>query len=75
MLVDEVTEVLRIPQSNIVSTQQIIETNISHRYITGVGKLENRLIILINLNEILTVEEIEQVHHIKEKTEKAPHSD
>ena len=75
MIVDEVIEVLRIPQSNIVSTQEIIETNLSHKYITGVGKLEDRLIILINLNEILTVEEIEQVQHIKEKATKAQSSD
>ena len=49
MIVDEVSEVLRIPTSKVEKTPQLIESEISQRYITGVGKLKDRLLILIDL--------------------------
>ncbi|MCD6583180.1 MAG: chemotaxis protein CheW [Candidatus Omnitrophica bacterium] len=67
MIVDEVSEVLRIPTSKVEKTPQIIESEISQRYITGVGKLEDRLLILIDLAAILSVEEIEHVKKIEQQ--------
>ena len=67
MIVDEVSEVLRIPISKVEKTPQIIESEISQRYITGVGKLEDRLLILIDLAAILSVEEIEHVRKIEQQ--------
>ncbi len=67
MIVDEVSEVLRIPTSKVEKTPQIIESEISQRYITGVGKLEDRLLILIDLAAILSVEEIEHVRKIEQQ--------
>ncbi len=61
MIVDEVTEVLRLPLSRIEKTPQIIETKIGQRYIKGVGKLEERLLILIDLAAILSTDEIEHL--------------
>ena len=67
MIVDEVSEVLRIPTSKVEKTPQLIESEISQRYITGVGKLKDRLLILINLVAILSVEELEHVRKIEQR--------
>lgn len=61
MLVDEVVEVLRISTENINPTPSMIETNIDTRYIEGIGKLENRLFILLNLKKVLTAKEVESM--------------
>ena len=57
MIVDSVSEVIRLPSANIEKTPALIETSIHERYITGVGKVEDRLLILLDLNEVLTQDE------------------
>ena len=67
MIVDEVTEVLRLPTENIDSTPELITTEVHQKYLKGVGKLGERLLILIELAEVLSHEEAEEVK--KTKTE------
>lgn len=67
MIVDEVSEVLNIPLSNIEKTPQVIESDIKQKYITSVGKLKDRLLILIDLAAILSLEEVEQVKNLETK--------
>lgn len=57
LLVDEVTEVLRIPQTNIKSAPEMI-TQIDREYVSGVVTLENRLIILLDLSKVLSEKEL-----------------
>ena len=64
MIVDEVPEVLRIPEDNIDPTPDMIESQIHAEFIKGVGKLENRLIILLDVDKILTTEEIKQINEV-----------
>ncbi|HDI60304.1 MAG TPA: chemotaxis protein CheW [Desulfobacteraceae bacterium] len=61
LIVDAVSEALRIPESDIEPAPQILSANVSSRYITGIGKLDggNRVIILIDAGSILEQEEIE----------------
>lgn len=61
MIVDAVPEVLRIPVENIEPTPALIESKIDTRYIEGIGKLEERLFVLLNLSKVLSPEEIEGV--------------
>lgn len=61
MIVDEVSEVLRIPLNKVEKTPNILNPDVNQKYISGVGKLENRLLILIDLTVILSMEELEQV--------------
>ncbi len=61
ILVDEVPEVLRIPEENIEPTPQLIDSEINKEYIRGVGKLEHRLILLLNLDKILTSHQMEKL--------------
>lgn len=52
-IVDAVTEVLRVPE-NIFETPPEIVTGINSDFIKAVGKLEDRLLILIDLEVTLT---------------------
>ena len=57
-IVDEVNEVLRI-ESSIIEQAPDMTTNVETAYISGVAKLENRLLILLDLDKILIQEDIE----------------
>jgi purine-binding chemotaxis protein CheW len=55
-LVDEVSEVLRIPKSITEAPPELV-ANVNSEYITAVGKLDDRLIILLDLEKALTLQE------------------
>lgn len=55
-IVDRVTEVLRIP-ANVIEAPPEIATGVESHFITGVGKLEDRLLILLDLDKIMSDEE------------------
>ncbi|MCX6136017.1 MAG: chemotaxis protein CheW [Ignavibacteriales bacterium] len=55
-IVDAVSEVLRIPKS-VTEPPPSIVAGINAEYITAVGKLEDRLLILLDLEKILTATE------------------
>ncbi|MHC1623953.1 MAG: chemotaxis protein CheW [Candidatus Methanospirareceae archaeon] len=57
ILVDATTEVLRIPVSDIEATPEMVTTEISKEYLEGVGKVGDRLIILLDLKQVLTKKE------------------
>ncbi len=59
-IVDSVKEVLRIPKS-ITEPPPAITTGINSEYITAVGKLENRLLILLDLEKVLDIKEKEAI--------------
>lgn len=59
-LVDEASQTVRLDDSNIDPTPDII-AGIERKYITGVGKPDNRLIILIDLEKVLTEDEKEKI--------------
>jgi purine-binding chemotaxis protein CheW len=56
MVVDSVSEVLRIPASTIKPTPDVA-ISIESEYIRGVAKLDNRLLIHLDLSRILSGEE------------------
>lgn len=55
-IVDEVKEVLRIPKSITEQPPEVV-TGVDSEYITAIGKLEDRLLILLDLTKILSNEE------------------
>jgi purine-binding chemotaxis protein CheW len=59
-VVDAVNEVLRIPR-NVTEPPPPMVAGIGSEYITAVGKLEDRLLILIDLERILAASEQEDV--------------
>lgn len=58
MVVDAVSEVLRI-STNCVEPPSPIVAGVDSEYIRGIAKLENRLVILLQLDKVLTSEQKE----------------
>ena len=56
MIVDSVSEVLRI-SSDIVEPPPSMTTGLSSEYIRGVGKLKDRLLILLDIEKLLGTQE------------------
>ena len=55
-VVDSVSEVLRIP-ANTVEPPPPVVAGLESEYISGVGKLQDRLLILLDLNRLLSKDE------------------
>ncbi len=55
-IVDHVTEVLRIPSSTIEPPPPLV-SKIGSEYLKGVGKLDERLLIVLDVDKILSSEE------------------
>lgn len=66
MIVDSVSEVLRISSGEIEEVPGLIETEVPEHYIRGVGKLKDRLLVLLDLSRVLSHEEVAKVErHVK----------
>lgn len=59
-IVDAVTEVLRIP-SNITEAPPEIVAGVNSEFIKAVGKLEDRLLILIDIEKVLSASEHQEL--------------
>jgi purine-binding chemotaxis protein CheW len=62
-IVDAVKEVLRIPKS-VTEPPPAVVAGIGSEYITAVGKLEDRLLILLDINKILLDQEVHQLNAV-----------
>lgn len=56
MIVDEVSEVLTVPEDAVEAAPAITST-MDSTFITGIAKIDQRLVILLDLHRILTNEE------------------
>lgn len=59
--VDAVTQVMRIAPEQIQATPEIARSSES-AYISGFAKLDNRLVILLEIDELLHPDKLDQVH-------------
>ncbi|HIH73857.1 MAG TPA: purine-binding chemotaxis protein CheW [Methanosarcina sp.] len=64
MLVNSVSGVLKLPLCSIEPTPDMIKSKINSEYLTGVGKVGNRLLILLNLARVLGEEEIDELNQL-----------
>ncbi len=64
MIVDTVSDVLNIPVGNIQEKPHYT-ANVESDYISGIGHVNEKMIILINVDRILTPEELEKMHEKK----------
>jgi purine-binding chemotaxis protein CheW len=53
-IVDEVNEVLRIPKNNTEAPPDVVMGNLDSGYITSVARIENRLLLLLDLQKLMT---------------------
>ncbi|WMW64690.1 chemotaxis protein CheW [Nitratidesulfovibrio liaohensis] len=60
-LVDSVSEVLRLPSAMVDEPPAVI-AGVDSKYILGVGRLDDRLLILLDFGQVLTGEELDALH-------------
>ncbi|NJD52101.1 MAG: chemotaxis protein CheW [Candidatus Methanoperedens sp.] len=63
-IVDAVSEVIRLPESSVEPAPAVIANKIGTEYVRGVGKMEDRLLILLNLDKILSANELHNINKI-----------
>ncbi len=71
LVVDSASEVLKIPAGEIDKPPQVYEEN-ELNYVTGVGKLNGRLIILVDLSRILKPGELRRLDRFAEAQAAVP---
>ncbi|WMW25557.1 chemotaxis protein CheW [Methanolobus sediminis] len=64
MIVDSVNEVLRIPKSSVEPAPELVTSSISREYITGVGKIDDRLLILLDLAKVMNKKEVAEIANL-----------
>lgn len=69
MLVNSVKEVMSLPLSAIQPSPEMIKSKINAEYLVGVGKVGNRLLILLNLAKVLGEEEIQELDELSSPDE------
>lgn len=63
-IVDEASQVLRIAEEDIEDASKIL-TGMDRRFIEGIGKIDEKIIVLIDLKEVLNENEKQEVEGIE----------
>ena len=69
IIVDSVEEVIKIPDEKVQKLPEGIVTTVSQEYITGMGMLDNRLIVLLDVDKVLTKAELSELEVARQATE------
>jgi purine-binding chemotaxis protein CheW len=64
LIVDAVEEVLNIPPSAVEPTPELV-TTLDSAYLRGIAKLDNRLVILLDLDRVLTASEQQAIEALE----------
>jgi purine-binding chemotaxis protein CheW len=73
MVVDAVTEVLRVAEDDVEPPSPIVST-VDSAFITGIAKVDKRLIILLDLAKVLSTDEQAELHTVQQaQTDVSPH--
>lgn len=70
LIVDAASEVLKVPEAEIENPPNVFEEG-DLNYVTGVGKLKGRLIILIDLTKVLQRGELKRIGDLAEAADAA----
>lgn len=70
IVVDSVAEVMKIPDEMVQRMPESTTTSASEEYISGVGMLENRLIVLLDMDKVLTKTELIELGEISQMADK-----
>jgi purine-binding chemotaxis protein CheW len=65
IMVDSVEEVIRIPDEKVQKLPDMTTTATSAEYLTGVGMLDNRLVILLDTDQLLSKAEVLDVEALR----------
>ena len=69
IVVDSVEEVIKITDEKVKNLPEGVAATVSHEYITGVGVLDNRLIVLLDIDKVLTKAELSELVVARQATE------
>ncbi|WP_249869765.1 chemotaxis protein CheW [Oceanobacillus saliphilus] len=64
LIVDSANDVIDIAEDKIEPAPEVIDT-VDVGYIDGVAKIESRLLILLNLHKILSLQELNEMHALE----------
>ena len=67
-IVDEVNEIIRVDEENIEKTPQSV-TTLDQKYLNGVAKFDDRLILLLDLTKVLSSSEESEVKKVMDSVE------
>lgn len=67
LIVDSASEIMKIPADSIEPPPELV-ASIGAEYITGVGKLDDKLVVMLDLSRLLSAEEIKKVEAISDDT-------
>ena len=59
LLVDDVPEVLRVPENEIEAPPELVQGDAKSDYVKGVAKFGERLVVVLDLNRLLSPREVE----------------
>ena len=71
MVVDGVSEVLRVPEDAIEPPSQLV-TSVDSAFITGIAKVDDRLVILLDLSKVLSADESAELQSVQNADKKTP---
>jgi len=71
IIVDSVEEVIKISGEKVQKLPESTTTSVSKDYMTGVGMLDNRLVILLDVDKVLTSTELIELGEINQMMAKA----
>ena len=69
VIVDRVEEVIKIPDEKVQRLPEDVATSISQEYMTGVGMLDNRLIILLDIDKVLSKSDLSELEKARQTME------
>lgn len=64
LIVDQANDVIDIPENIIEPAPEVVGT-IDVDYIEGIAKLEDRLLLLLDLEQVLSVDEVNEIKQMK----------
>lgn len=68
LIVDSVSEIVKLDEGCVAPPPEMI-SSIGAEYVTGVGKLRDRLFVLLNIEKLLKPEELQKIRSADKKTE------
>ena len=66
-IVDSVTKVLKVSLESIKPPPEIVVSNLQSQYLSGVCRIDEHLLILLDFNRILQVDEIKKLRNLRDK--------
>ncbi len=64
VIVDGVSEIIRVPKKEIKPVPQVLTSLISAKYLTGVITMDKRIILVVDMKKILSPKELEKLSNL-----------